>query len=81
MDDLEFIDLMEELRLALNASEVERYSFFISHSTEGRECSYAAKCLKLFKIKDQRRLLEDILRRWDQGRQPLSDGTLQWAKS
>lgn len=58
---------MEELRLALNASEVERYNFFVHNSTDGRECAYAAKCLKIFQVKGQRRTLETILSRCTMG--------------
>ena len=63
MNDVEFLEVMEELRLALANAEVERYNFFVNNSTDGHECAYAAKCLKLFQMNGQRSLLESILRR------------------
>jgi len=67
LDDVEFIELMEELRLALSASQVEPYNFFVRNSVDGRECAYALKSLKVFQVKHERQTLEAILSRLTPG--------------
>lgn len=57
MEDTDFLELLEELRILINSTEVERYNYFISHSPEGRQCGYALKSLQVFQTQDQRRLL------------------------
>lgn len=63
LSDEDCLALLEELRLALQASEVERYNYFVNHSPDGRECVYAQKSLAVFRQRGQRQSLEDAIRR------------------
>lgn len=63
LSDEDCLALLEELRLALQNSEVERYNYFCTNSPEGRECAYARKSLTLFQQQRQREQLESLLRR------------------
>lgn len=63
LSDEDFLSLLEELRLALQDSEVERYNYFAHNSPEGRDCAYAIKSLAVFRRRGQRQFLEEILAR------------------
>jgi len=57
-----FLGLMEELRLLLAETEVERYNYFVQNSADGRQCPYAKKSLLIFQKREQRQQLEAKLR-------------------
>ena len=62
LSDPDFLELLEEFRILLQESEVERYNYFSRRSPEGRGCIYAEKSLEVFRQKNQRQILEMALR-------------------
>lgn len=44
----DLIEQLEDLRLLLEKSQTERYSFFCQNSEHGRDCRYAMKAKELF---------------------------------
>jgi hypothetical protein len=59
LSDEDFLVLLEELRVLLGESEVERYNYFIQNSVEGRSCVFAQKSLIVFRDRAQRKPLID----------------------
>lgn len=56
----EILAKLEDLRIRLNASYVEKYDHFIRHSDMHRACGYALKCKGLFFMVDFLELRELI---------------------
>lgn len=63
LSDVDFLVMMEELRLLIGETEVERFNYFVQNSPDGLECKYAQKSLTLFRRREQRQKLEECLRR------------------
>lgn len=61
---MELLEALEQLRVALDKSKVEPYSFFIQNSPDGYDCKPAVKAMEVFmqdELPEIRRLLEEVI--------------------
>lgn len=57
VEEPDYLDLLEDLRVLLNSSKVEQMRYFHTHSKFGRSCSYYQKSKKLFDLDEKNLIL------------------------
>jgi hypothetical protein len=63
LTDEDFLILMEELRVALSETEIERYNYFLASSQDGKECKYTQLSLGVFQKNQERQKISDLLKK------------------